>query len=95
MYLAINNPFTPIPQNDRQGGGASKQKEKAAKSNESRREQGEWASSSESEADSDDETSKILESGGRDKCAYFFWQGMWVHAGAHEPNLLVSCAPGA
>ena len=52
----------------------SKEK-KPAKSHE---EKGEWESSSESEADSDDECSKILESGGRDKCAYFFWQGRWT-----------------
>lgn len=28
-----------------------------------------------SEAEGDDETKRVLESGGRDKVAYFFWQG--------------------
>ena len=38
-------------------------------------------SDSESEDDNDDECKRILESGGRDRCAYFFWQG----------ELLASC----
>ena len=41
----------------------------------SRQKQNENESDSDAEADSDDECRKILESGGRDRCAYFFWQG--------------------
>ena len=32
-----------------------------------------------SDVESDDETKRILESGGRDKVAYFFWQGTHAH----------------
>ena len=32
-------------------------------------------SESEAEQESDEETQRVLESGGRDRCAYFFWQG--------------------
>ena len=41
-----------------------------------RKKENENESDSDSEVDSDDECHKILESGGRDRCAYYFWQGL-------------------
>lgn len=32
-----------------------------------------------SDVESDEEYRRVLESGGRDRCAYFFWQGMCRH----------------
>ena len=32
-----------------------------------------------SETEGDDEYQRVLESGGRERCAYFFWQGAWSH----------------
>ena len=32
-----------------------------------------------SDVESDEEYRRVLESGGRDRCAYFFWQGMCHH----------------
>ena len=34
---------------------------------------------SEEEGERDEESQRRLESGGRDKVAYFFWQGMYIH----------------
>ena len=36
---------------------------------------GDGSDDSESEGNSNEECRKLLESGGRDRCAYFFWQG--------------------
>jgi hypothetical protein len=40
-----------------------------------KRPRSELSDSEGSEADEDDEYKRILESGGRERCAYFFWQG--------------------
>lgn len=40
-----------------------------------KRPRSELSDSEGSDADEDDECKRILESGGRERCAYFFWQG--------------------
>lgn len=40
-------------------------------------------SDSENDLDSDEESRRILESSGRDRCAYFFWQGMYHYVELH------------
>ena len=61
--------------NSNNGGGGEASSEEGRKS---RQKQNENDSDSDSEADRDDECRKILESGGRDRCAYFFWQGTYA-----------------
>ena len=43
-----------------------------------KRPKSELSDSEHSDMDEDDECKRILESGGRDRCAYFFWQGRFV-----------------
>ena len=55
--------------------GVNRENGKTRDSPSKKRQMGEDDSSDEEVNESDDETRKFLESGGRDRCAYFFWQG--------------------
>lgn len=55
--------------------GVNRENGKTSDSPSTKRKMGEDDSSDEEVNESDDETRRFLESGGRDRCAYFFWQG--------------------
>ena len=48
-----------------------------------KRPKSELSDSEQSDGDDDDECKRILESGGRERCAYFFWQGEWYTHPTH------------
>lgn len=62
------------------GGGQAGGKGEATSDEKKRTRKEDDDSDSEDDLDSSDEESRrILESSGRDRCAYFFWQGIFIH----------------
>ncbi len=60
---------------------AAKQSRSSSPETPKKKEERKFSSSELSEAsdveENDEESRRILETGGRDRCAYFFWQGEW------------------